>query len=370
MSQEPLLIKESFARVEPVAEKVAAYFYARLFLENPAFREMFALMMDAQRARLLRALVHVVQGLDSPVQLDTFLGQLGRDHRKFGVRPEHYEAVGRSLVAAIKQYTPPDCWTAEIETAWRNAYAAVSQRMIAGAERAGDSPPWWFARVVRVERATRDIALLTLRPDQPYLFTPGQYLSLETPRRPRMWRTYSIANAQRPDGTLELHVRAVPAGWVSGALVAHTKVGDVLRLGPPRGRMQVPSGPGPSLLMVAGGTGLAPFKAIVEGMLSWNRSRSVHLFVGARRSDELYQLGSLMRLSGQHPWLTIVAAISDDPEHAGRHGLISDVARQYGQWAEHEVYVSGSPAMIKATITALRAQQVPPGRIRHDPFEE
>ena len=370
MSQEPQLIKESFARVEPVAEKVAALFYARLFTESPALRDMFPLMMDVQRARLLRALVHVVQGLDSPAQLDKYLAQLGHDHRKYGVRPEHYEAVGRSLVAAIREHTAADHWTAEIESAWLNAYAALCQRMVAAAEQARDSPPWWHARVIRVERAARDIALLTLRPDQPYLFTPGQYLSLETPRRPRLWRTYSIANAPRADGTLELHVRAVPGGWVSGALVAHTKVGDMLRLGPPKGMLQVQPSSGPNLLMIAGGTGVAPFRAIIEGMLGWNRSRSVHLFYGARQAGELYQLGTLMRLSGQYPWLTVVSAVSDDPGHAGRRGQIPDVAKQYGQWVQHEVFASGSPAMIRASVAAMRAQQVPPARIRHDPLDE
>ncbi len=370
MSQEPQLIKESFARVEPVAEKIMAFFYARLFLENPALRDMFPLTMDAQRSRLLQAVVKLVQGLDSPVQLDQYLAELGCAHRKYGVQPEHYAAVGRSLVAAIRQCTPAGDWTPQIESAWLTAYGAIAQRMITAAEQVRDSPPWWYARVTRVERAARDIALLTLRPDQPYLFTPGQYLSLETPRRPRLWRTYSLANAPRADGTLELHVRAVPGGWVSGALVAHTKVGDVLRLGPPQGGLRVPPGPGPNLLMIGGGTGLAPLRAMIEGMLGWNRSRSVHLFFGARKAAELYQLGGLMRLSGQYPWLTVVSAVSDDANHVGRRGLISDVARQYGQWTQHEVFVSGAPAMIRASIAALCAQQVPPARIRHDPFEE
>jgi NAD(P)H-flavin reductase/hemoglobin-like flavoprotein len=356
--------------VEQVADKVAASFYARLFLASPDLRDLFPLMMDTQRMRLLRALVQVVQGLDSPMQLDQFLGQLGHDHRKFGVRPEHYGVVGRSLIAAIREHTRADQWTPETETAWQNAFAAVSQRMISAAEQARDSPAWWYARVIRVERATRDIALLTLRPDQPYLFHPGQYLSLETPRRPRLWRTYSLANAPRADGTLDLHVRAVPGGWVSGALVAHTKIGDVLRLGPPRGSMRVQPGSGPDLLLVAGGTGVAPLTAMVEGLASWNRTRSVHLFFGARQPDELYQLSALMRLSGRYPWLTVIGAVSDDPGYPGQRGLVSDVTAQHGQWAQHQVYVSGSPPMIRATVAALRARQVPLNRILYDPFDD
>lgn len=370
MSHEATLIKESFARVEPAADKVAAFFYARLFLESPDLRDLFPLMMDVQRSRLLRALVRVVQGLDSPVQLDQYLAELGHDHRKFGVRPEHYRAVGRSLIAALREYTDPADWTPEVEAAWLTTYTALSHRMISAAEQPTDAPPWWCGRVIRVERAARDIALLTLRPDQPYRFEPGQYLSLETPRRPRLWRTYSLANAPRPDGTLELHVRAVPGGWVSGALVAHTRVGDVLRLGPPKGSMRIPPGAGPDLLLIAGGTGLAPIKAMVEGLAGWNRSRAVHVFFGVRRPAELYQLGPLARLAEQVPWLTLVAAVSDDPAYAGRRGPISEVAAQYAGWTQHQVFVSGPPRMIRATVTALRAQQVPLTQLHYDPFDE
>jgi hemoglobin-like flavoprotein len=66
MSHEALLLKESFARVEHVAEKVAAFFYAQLFLEEPDLRELFPTVMDVQRSRLLGALVRIVQGVDSP----------------------------------------------------------------------------------------------------------------------------------------------------------------------------------------------------------------------------------------------------------------------------------------------------------------
>jgi NAD(P)H-flavin reductase/hemoglobin-like flavoprotein len=370
MSHEPVLLKESFARVEHVADKVAARFYARLFIENPELRGMFPLMMDVSRTKLLRALVRIVAGMDSPVQLEGYLGRLGHDHRKFGVLPEHYPAVGRALLVAIRDFTPEGCWTPEIEAAWISAYEGLAERMVAGAARSAGSPACWQARVVRVERAARDIALLTLRPDQPYRYRPGQYLSLETPHRARLWRTYSIGNAPRRDGALELHVKAVPEGWVSGALVWHTRVGDVLRLGPPMGSMPLDPGAGPDLLLVAGGTGVAPFKAMIEGLIGWNVSRSVHLFVGARRAEDLYQLGGLLRLAERYPWLTVIGAVSDDPTFPGRRGLISDVAAMAGNWTRHQVYVSGSAPMIRATVAALRQRQVPIEQIRHDPLED
>jgi NAD(P)H-flavin reductase/hemoglobin-like flavoprotein len=368
MSEDALVLKESFARVEHVAEKVAAFFYARLFVENPDLRDLFPVVMDVQRSRLLGALVRVVQGLDSPVLLEQYLEELGHDHRKFGVRPEHYAAVGRALVAALREYSGAD-WTQEAEEAWVTRYGAVAEQMIAGAESAAGTPPWWWAEVVEHERPARDVALITVRPDRPYPYRAGQYLSLETPRRARLWRTYSIANAPRQDNLLTFHVRAVPGGWVSGALVRRTAAGDVLRLGPPTGSMRVEPGAGRNLVLIAGGTGLAPLKAIVEEMARWNSRRSVHLFFGARRAAELYEMSWLCRLSGRHPWLTVVGAVSQDREYPGRRGRISDVAADYLPWPDHDVLVSGSPAMIRATLGRLRARRVPMGRIRYDPFD-
>src|SRR6185437_1525383 len=92
-------------------------------------------------------------------------------------------------------------------------------------------------------------------------------LSVETPQRPRLWRYLSPANAPRDDGMIDFHVRAVDGGWVSRALVAHSRVGDTWRIGPPMGRMHVDPASGREILMVAGGTGMAPIKSLVEDLI-------------------------------------------------------------------------------------------------------
>src|SRR5690606_5962710 len=110
---------------------------------------------------------------------------------------------------------------------------SAAATMIAAAERdAADHPPWWVAEITAHDRRAHDLAVLTLRPERPLPFLPGQHVSVQTARWPRVWRPYSIANAPRPDGTLSLHVRARPAGWVSGALVRHCAPGDTVLLGP------------------------------------------------------------------------------------------------------------------------------------------
>jgi ferredoxin-NADP reductase len=119
-------------------------------------------------------------------------------------------------------------------------------------------PPWWIGEVVRHDLRGPNLAVLTIRPDQPLPYRPGQYLAVQVPRWPRVWRNFSIANAPRENGLVDLHVRAVPGGLVSGSLVHSMQPGDTLLLGQAEGEMTAPADPDTDLLCVAGGTGLPP----------------------------------------------------------------------------------------------------------------
>ncbi|GAA3163343.1 FAD-binding oxidoreductase [Planomonospora alba] len=365
MSLNPRLVKESFAVIEPVADKAAAYFYGRLFAENPHLRGMFPPAMDVQRDRLFHALARIVWSIDSPDGLAPFLGRLGRDHRKYGVLPEHYTVIGNALLATVKRFAA-EIWTAEVEAAWSAAYAAASGMMIEAAEaEAGVTPAWWTAEVVDHERRTPDIAVITLRPGQRLPYLPGQYVNVQTPRWPRVWRTFSIANAPRPDNIVRLHVRAVPGGWVSTALVEHTRIGDTLTLGPPVGAM-TPADSGRDLLCVAGGTGLAPLKAIVEHVIASGRRPNIHLLHGARHSRDLYDLPDLIRMESSFPWLRVLPVVSDEPGYDGMRGRVPEVVERFRSWAGHDVYVCGPAGMVDETVRRLRRTGVPPADIHRD----
>jgi NAD(P)H-flavin reductase/hemoglobin-like flavoprotein len=374
MALDPKLIRESFALVAGDAEKVSSHFYALLFTEHPELRDMFPPMMDGQRRRLFSALIRVVHDLDNPPQLMEYLQQLGRDHRKFGVRAEHYEMLAGALLRALRRYAG-ESWTTEMDTAWADAYEAIAQQMKFGAdESAKTTPPWWNATVVTHEVRARDIAVITLRPDQPLRYKAGQYLSLESERWPRVWRYYSVANAPRSDNLITLHVRAVGAGWVSSALVYHTRVGDVVRIGAPMGGMVCNTASNREVLCLAGGTGLAPLKALIEDMARWNTNRRVRLYVGARHSEELYDMPALEALAANLPWLTIVPVVSEEPDYQGNHGLVSEQvvleAPEFDNWSGHDAYVSGSAEMVRTTIERLTKLGMSLDRIRFDAYDD
>ncbi|WP_122981718.1 globin domain-containing protein [Actinoplanes teichomyceticus] len=361
------LLKESWSLVEEHQDKVAGYFYARMFLSHPDLRDLFPVHMDLQRTRLLNAIVTAVQTMEDPERFDDYLRALGRDHRKFHVVPEHYEVVGGALIEAMRAFAGEQ-WGVEYDQAWADAYAVIAARMLAGAD-ADQNPPYWYGEVLTHERRSPDIAVFTVLPLQPLEYRAGQYLSIEATRyQPRLWRTYSPANAPRRDNTLEFHVRALGAGWVSSALVRKLRVGDMIKLAAPMGSMTLDRRSTRDAVFVAGGTGLAPVKSLLEELTRYNRTRWVHVFFGARTREDLYDLADLNRLAARYPWLSVVTACSDDPTFPGERGAIADVVARYGPWNEHDFFVSGSGGMVKATLKTLAELQVPSVRVKYDSF--
>ncbi|WP_323179154.1 globin domain-containing protein [Streptomyces sp. NBC_00320] len=354
--------------VEPLAAEMTVYFYAILFARYPEVRPLFPPEMDAQRGRLLRSLLRIVDLVDDPESLVRFCGHLGRDHRKFGTLSEHFPAVGECLLASLARYAGP-AWTADIAAAWTKAYGAVAGVMISAAEEdEAVRPAVWPATVVHRVSRGHGIAEITVRPHLPYAYAAGQYVSVETPWWPKQWRYYSPANAPRDDGSLTFHVRAVTGGTVSNALVHRAAVGDVVHLGHPMGDMVLEAAVHTDLLCVAGGTGLAPIRALVEEVARRGERHQVDLFLGARTGAELYGVDDMLRMSQRHHWLTIRGAVSDE-YIPGIRGSLPDVLTEYGPWYQHDVYLSGPAQMVIASTETLTLGGTPPDRIHHDPFE-
>ncbi|MFD9356861.1 globin domain-containing protein [Streptomyces sp. NPDC060031] len=367
-ARETDLIRASVSVVEPLAAEMTVYFYAILFARYPEVRPMFPPGMDAQRGRLLRALLRIVDLVDDPENLVRFCGHLGRDHRKFGTLSAHFPAVGECLLASLARYAGP-AWTADIAAAWTKAYGVVAEVMISAAEQdEAVRPAVWPATVVHRVSRGNGIAEITVRPHMPYEYAAGQYVSVETPWWPRHWRHYSPANAPREDGSLTFHVRAVAGGSVSSALVHRAVVGDVVHLGAPMGDMVLDAAVFTDLLCVAGGTGLAPIRALIEEVARRGGRHQVDLFLGARTGAELYGVEDMLRMSQRHHWLTTRGAVSHEYV-PGIRGSLPEVLAEYGPWYQHDVYLSGPAPMVVSASETLTLGGTLPDRIHHDPFE-
>jgi NAD(P)H-flavin reductase/truncated hemoglobin YjbI len=368
-------LRSSWAAVAAYGDQVASYFYSRLFVEHPDTRSMFPLMMSDQRDKLVAALGGVVSNVDKPEQLTRLVEALGRDHRKFGAQAAHYEAVGAVLLATL-EYFLADKWTPALAQDWTAAYGLVSQTMQDAARHAERyQPPYWQAEVVEHSRRNAHLAVVTVQPNGSLPFLPGQSISICTHLRPQVWRYLSPANAPRPDGTIEFHIAAIPGGELSTALVVSLRKGDVVRMGAPVGeRLTLPADERRDLMLIAGGTGLAPLKAIVEQVAqTW--PRPVMLVVGARHMSDLYDLNALSDLASRHEWLTILAALSDDTStQQGIH--VGDAAEVAARIERHRsdllTYICGSNAMVQGSIQILHRHGWPTdsNALRFEQFDD
>ncbi|HEX4985413.1 MAG TPA: 2Fe-2S iron-sulfur cluster-binding protein [Burkholderiales bacterium] len=232
-------------------------------------------------------------------------------------------------------------------------------------------------RVTEIAMLTHDI--LRLRMDivagGPFTFSAGQFASLQFPVAPGIARDYSMAG--RPDEpALEFHIRVMPAaGSVSRRVAATLRAGDIVRVSGPLGTSYLRERhPGP-MLCVAGGSGLAPIKSIVETALRGGFAGPVHLYFGAREERDVYFERELAQLAAAFPSFVPHVVLSEARPVARatllprRLGLVTDaVAADFADLAGFKAYFAGPPAMVDAAAALARARGVPARDIHADAF--
>ncbi|MCD2144999.1 globin domain-containing protein [Gordonia paraffinivorans] len=361
-------------------ERFVTEVYTRMFAIDPDLRDLFGVSMAAQHEAFHRVIDHVLEAIPAATghtELVELLAQLGRDHRKYGVEPEHYHIMYSALMGEFAELMA-DYWDPETQQTISQAMMLVTGVMRGAAETATD-PARWTAEVVEKYRITRDLAVVRLIAHSPLTFRPGQYLEVHVPQWPKVWRNLSPSIPPNPAGELEFHVRAIKGGTVSSAIVSDTRVGDVWTLAQSHGTLHVDRQH--PVLMVAGGTGLAPLRALLIEMSKRVDNPPTHIFYGTRHPGELYDLAVLRRVASTNPWLQVTAVSEHEhdpwwinsvatPEELGieHHiGTLADVVPRAGNWEDHQVLVAGSPQMIETTRRKLIIAGVRASRIQHDP---
>ncbi|MEW6169245.1 MAG: NAD(P)H-flavin reductase [Pseudomonadota bacterium] len=209
---------------------------------------------------------------------------------------------------------------------------------------------------------------LQLPADSPFRYRPGQYIDLllDDGRR----RSFSIANA--PDGgALELHVRVRPGGqfgrWAAQEMPEHAQ----LRFEGPLGGFHLRDDRRQPILLVGGGTGIAPLQAMLEDLLRRGDPRPLHLFWGVRTQRDLYLHERLQQWAQAHRQLHYLPVLSEpDPDWTGARGFVHEaVLHRLPSLRGFDAYLSGPPAMIEAGRSALVAAGLDPQRLFYDAFE-
>ncbi|SIM53039.1 FAD-binding oxidoreductase [Micromonospora cremea] len=303
----------------------------------------------------------VVTGRGDPAGRRAALAVLGRMHRRFGLYPYHGTVVAAAMADTVRRFSGAS-WEPELATYWERGCRRAIRLAERAAEAMGDGPHVTVGEVVACDAAADDVAVLTVRPMRRLRYLPGQAMPVCTPRLPGQWRWYSPANAPRPDGTVDFHIRALADGAVSPVLVERVAPGELLWLGPAIDvGLSLEAAGEADLLLAAGGTGLAPMRALVEQVAASPINRRVTLVVGSRTLLDLYDAVALDELQQAHAdWLTVVLAFSDDRdvEPAVQGDLLS--VALYHHRAGQAFYVCGSPRLIEVARERLPVAGVAP----------
>lgn len=213
------------------------------------------------------------------------------------------------------------------------------------------------ARVHDSRKLTHDIMEVRLKlPEQERLqYLPGQYIEvvLSDGRR----RAFSLANSPIDDHYLTLHIRHVPGGAFTGHVFEDLKKGEIWTIEGPLGQFYLRHSERPAVL-VAGGTGLAPIRAILEKAFEEGEQRPLRLFFGVRSSADLYGLEELELWAAEHDNFHYTVALSDPAEGDERlgyeQGYVHEVLPTLGDdltgW---EGYLAGPPPMVEAARHTL-----------------
>ncbi len=228
-------------------------------------------------------------------------------------------------------------------------------------------------RVQKLERLADDVMLMQLKlpANERLQFLAGQYIDflLKDGRR----RSYSIANPPHADEFIELHLRHVPGGRFSGHVFTTMKGKDILRFEGPHGSFLVSEESDKPMIFVAGGTGFAPIKGMLQHLFAEECDRQMVLYWGARARKDLYMAELPVQWQQQYPNFSFIPVLSEPApgdQWQGRTGLVHQaVLDDFSDLSGFEVYASGSPAMVDAARDSfIKTRKLPEDAFFADAF--
>ena len=228
-------------------------------------------------------------------------------------------------------------------------------------------------RIEKIDKVAADVAIVSLKlPANDRLqYLAGQYVDflLKDGRR----RSFSIATAPEDDALLDLHIRHVPGGYFSGQLFNEFKGREILRIEGPLGNFFLREDSDKPIIFVAGGTGFAPIKAVIEHAFHHAIDRQIVLYWGVRSRADLYLPDLPAEWQRRHSNFTFIPVLSDplpDDRWPGRTGFVHKaVMTDFADLSGYQVYACGGPAMIdvaRREFTELR--RLPPEAFYADSF--
>lgn len=223
-------------------------------------------------------------------------------------------------------------------------------------------------RVARVDQLSEDSIELAvdLDEDAGLAFLPGQYINIQVPGSEET-RSYSFSS--RPGDTCaSFLIRNVPDGLMSGYLIGAAKPGDHLTMTGPLGSFYLREVKRP-LLMLAGGTGLAPFLSMLKLLEERGCDQPIHMIYGVSRDDHLVKIDVLEAFAETLPEFSYTTVVADEASQHPRKGYVTHhMAPEVLHDGDVDVYLCGPPPMVDAVLKHFREQDFTPANFHYEKF--
>ena len=197
-------------------------------------------------------------------------------------------------------------------------------------------------------------------------FLPGQYVNLKVPGSEQS-RAYSFSSLQK-NGEVSFLIRNVPGGLMSSFLTNLAKAGDSMTLAGPLGSFYLRPIQRP-LLLLAGGTGLAPFTAMLEKIAEQGSEHPLHLIYGVTNDFDLVELDRLQALAARIPNFTFSACVANPDSQYPQKGYVTQhIEPRHLNDGDVDLYLCGPPPMVEAVSQYVREQGITPANFYYEKF--
>jgi benzoate/toluate 1,2-dioxygenase reductase subunit len=197
-------------------------------------------------------------------------------------------------------------------------------------------------------------------------FLPGQYVNLKVPGSEQT-RAYSFSSLPK-DGEVSFLIRNVPGGLMSSFLTGLAKAGDSMTLAGPLGSFYLREIKRP-LLLLAGGTGLAPFTAMLEKIANEGSAHPLHLIYGVTNDFDLVEMDRLEALAARIPNFTYSACVANPDSQYPQKGYVTQhIEPKHLNEGEVDIYLCGPPPMVEAVSGYIREQGIQPANFYYEKF--
>ena len=228
------------------------------------------------------------------------------------------------------------------------------------------------SRIEKLERLAPDVLAIHLKlpATERLQFLAGQYIDILLKDGKK--RSFSLANAPHDDALLQLHIRHVPGGLFTDQAFSSMKVRDIVRFNGPHGTFYLREDSKKPMILLAGGTGFAPIKALVEHAIAEKCERQIYIYWGAKARVDLYLPALGEQWATAHSNIQYTPVLSEpaaDDGWTGRTGFVhQSVTVDHQNLANFQVYACGSPGMIDAAKRDFLAAGLPEEEFFADAF--